>query len=136
MFIFCGTSLFLLKESHEYRCLRNRGCLEHILARGTLRQKSIPTKPRSRSVPDVVVLNSQIPLLAGLLIKYQRLPRGFFRNRFLPSLLVGCSRIKAILPIYSYKWKFIVCIMKLKFSFSSETFRLTITSNTEKKHIF
>jgi len=25
-----------------------------------------------------MVLNSQIPLLAGLLIKYQRLPRGFF----------------------------------------------------------
>ena len=41
----------------------------------------IPTKPRSRSVPDVMVLNSQIPLLAGLLIKYQRLPRGFFWNR-------------------------------------------------------
>ena len=45
----------------------------------------IPTKPRSRSVPDVAVLNSQIPLLAGLLIKYQRLPRGFFWNSLLAS---------------------------------------------------
>ena len=36
----------------------------------------IPTKPRSRSVPDVMVLNSQS--LVELLIKYQRLPRGFF----------------------------------------------------------
>ncbi len=39
----------------------------------------IPTKPRSRSVPDVMVLNSQS--LVELLIKYQRLPRGFFWNR-------------------------------------------------------
>ena len=65
-----------LNESNKYRCLRNRVCLEYILTRGTLRQKPIPTKPRSRSVPDVVVLNSQ--LLAELLIKYQRLPTGFF----------------------------------------------------------
>ena len=44
--------------------------------KGALRQGSIPTKPRFRYVPDVMVLNSQ--LLAELLIKYQRLPRGFF----------------------------------------------------------
>ena len=47
------------------------------------RARNVPTKPRSRSVPDVMVLNSQ--LLAELLIKYQRLPRGFFWNHFLPS---------------------------------------------------
>ncbi len=50
-------------------------------------QGTIPTKPRFRSVPDVVVLNSQIPLPAGLLIKYQRLPRGFFWNSPLTELL-------------------------------------------------
>ena len=37
-----------------------------------------------------MVLNSQIPLLAGLLIKYQRLPRGFLWNTSLPPL-VDCS---------------------------------------------
>ena len=59
-------------------------CLENILVKGSLWQGTIPTKPRSRSVPDVAVLNSQIPLPVGLLIKYQRLPRGFFRNSPLP----------------------------------------------------
>ncbi len=57
------------------------------MKRAALRQGGIPTKPRSRSVPDVVVLNSQIPLLAGLLIKYQRLPRGFLWNTSLPPLI-------------------------------------------------
>ena len=42
-----------------------------------------PTKTRSRSVPDVAVLNSQ-PLTV-LLIKYQRLPRVFFWNTSLPQ---------------------------------------------------
>ena len=55
--------------------------------KGTLRQGSIPTKPRFRSVPDVAVLNSQIPLLAGLFIKCRRLPRGFFWNTSLPPLI-------------------------------------------------
>ena len=52
---------------------------------GSLRQGRIPAKPRFRSVPDVVVLNSQ--LLTELLIKYQRLPRGFLWNTSLPSLV-------------------------------------------------
>ena len=56
--------------------------------KGVASARNVPTKPRFRSVPDVMVLNSQIPLLAGLLIKYQRLPRGFFWNRSLLSL--GC----------------------------------------------
>ncbi len=51
-------------------------CLENILVKGSLWQGTILTKPRSRSVPDVAVLNSQS--LTELLIKYQRLPRGFF----------------------------------------------------------
>ena len=55
------------------------------VTKGSLRQGSIPKKPRFRSVPDVMVLNSQ--LLAELLIKYQRLPRGFFWNTSLPSLV-------------------------------------------------
>ena len=59
----------------------------NVLDKGSHREVSIPTKPRSRSVSDVVVLNSQIPLLAGLLIKYQRLPRGFFWNRYFPVLV-------------------------------------------------
>ena len=42
--------------------------VEELGVEGSLRQGSIPTKPRFRSVPDVAVLNSQIPLLAGLLI--------------------------------------------------------------------
>ena len=62
--------------------------VEELGVKGSLRQGSIPTKPRFRSVPDVAVLNSQIPLLAGLLIKYRRLPRGFLWNTSLPSL--GC----------------------------------------------
>ena len=52
--------------------------------KGTLRQGSIPAKPRFRSVPDVVVLNSRT--LTGLLIKCRRLPRGFFWNTSLPPL--------------------------------------------------
>ena len=48
------------------------------------RGRNVPTKPRSRSVPDVAVLNSRT--LTGLLIKYQRLPRGFFGNHFFPSV--------------------------------------------------
>ena len=48
-------------------------------AKGSRRKERFPTKPRSRSVPDVAVLNSQP--LSGLLIKCQRLPRGFFWNR-------------------------------------------------------
>ena len=59
--------------------------LGDVLTKGSRQQKSIPTKPRSRSVPDVAVLNSQP--LTGLLIKYQRLPRGFFWNRFLLALV-------------------------------------------------
>jgi len=54
--------------------------LENILTKGSSRQGSIPAKPRFRSVPDVMVLNSQP--LTELLIKYQRLPRGFFWNTF------------------------------------------------------
>ncbi len=50
-------------------------------AKGSRRKERFPTKPRSRSVPDVAVLNSQP--LSGLLIKYQRLPRGFFWKSFL-----------------------------------------------------
>ena len=49
------------------------------------RGRNVPTKPRSRSVPDVAVLNSQPRFPAELLIKYQRLPRGFFWNHFFPS---------------------------------------------------
>ncbi len=55
------------------------------MKRAALRQGGIPTKPRSRSVPDVVVLNSRT--FTGLLIKYQRLPRGFFWNTSLPPLV-------------------------------------------------
>ncbi len=55
--------------------------------KGALRKESIPTKPRSRSVPDVAVLNSQPHFPAELLIKYQRLLRGFFWNTFFPSLV-------------------------------------------------
>ena len=47
--------------------------------------RNVPTKPRFRSVPDVMVLNSQP--LSGLLIKYQRLPRDFFWNHFSPMLV-------------------------------------------------
>ncbi len=50
--------------------------------KGRLRQGHIPAKPRFRSVPDVAVLNS--PNLVGSLIKYRRLPRGFFWNMSLP----------------------------------------------------
>ena len=58
-------------------------CFVYKLRKGSQREGTIPTKPRSRSVPDVVVLNSQP--LTGLLIKYQRLPRDFFWNSFLLS---------------------------------------------------
>ncbi len=50
--------------------------------KGRLRQGHIPAKPRFRSVPDAAVLNS--PNLVGSLIKYRRLPRGFFWNMSLP----------------------------------------------------
>ncbi len=33
---------------------KNDGCLGEGLTKGSRQQKSIPTKPRSRSVPDVV----------------------------------------------------------------------------------
>ncbi len=59
-------------------------------AKGSLQQRSIPTKPRSRSVPDVAVLNSR--RVTAPLIKYQRLPRGFFWNTSLPSLVYSLSQ--------------------------------------------
>ncbi len=58
--------------------------------KGTRQQVPIPTKPRSRSVPDVMDTKFAAPL-AELLIKYQRLPRGFFWNRYLLALVVGSS---------------------------------------------
>ena len=61
------------------------------VVKGALRQGSIPTKPRFRSVPDVAVLSSQ-PLL-GLFAKCRRLPRGFFWNTSLPPLGCGCSTL-------------------------------------------
>jgi hypothetical protein len=57
----------------------------NILAKVPHRKEGIPTKTRSRSVPDVAVLNSQ--LLTELLIKCRRLPRVFFWNTFLPVLV-------------------------------------------------
>ena len=47
--------------------------------------RDIPQQTRFRSVPDVMVLNSQS--LTGLLIKYQRLPRDFFWNTSSPVLV-------------------------------------------------
>ena len=54
------------------------------LANGSRFPEKYPCQTRSRSVPDVAVLNSQP--LTGLLIKYQRLPRGFLWNTSLPPL--------------------------------------------------
>ena len=52
--------------------------------------ENIPRQTRFRSVPDVVVLNSQ--LLAKLLIKCQRLPRGFFWNDVFPPLVCNTGK--------------------------------------------
>ena len=54
---------------------------------GSRLNDTISCQTRSRSVPDVVVLNSPNPV--GSLIKCQRLPRGFFWNSFFPVLV--CS---------------------------------------------
>jgi len=65
---------------------------------GRLWGRPIPTKPRSRSVPDVAVLNSQPRFPAELLIKYQRLPRGFFWNRSSPQATFLALQHKVIYP--------------------------------------
>ena len=59
---------------------------------GSLQKDIIPTKPRFRSVPNVAVLNSQNPLLAGLLIKCRRFPRGFFWNDVFLSLVCSSGK--------------------------------------------
>ena len=75
--------------------------------KGALRQGSIPTKPRFRSVPDVMVLNSQP--LTGLLIKYQRLPRGFFWNYFFASArllaVLICERVNFAALTFIFDWE-------------------------------
>ena len=65
---------------------------EGMRAKGSRFLDTIPCKTRSRSVPDVVVLNSRT--LVGLLIKCQRLPRSFFWNSSSPfaSLLIILGR--------------------------------------------
>ena len=78
--------LYYMLTAYSNGDVKFRSLEEHkILGKIPLQQVTIPTKPRSRSVPDVAVLNSQP--LAELLIKYQRLPRGFFWNRNFPVLL-------------------------------------------------
>ena len=59
-----------------------------------LGQGTIPTKPRFRSVPDVADTKFAAPLLAELLIKCQRLPRGFFWKERLAA-----ASLSAILPL-------------------------------------
>ena len=66
------------------------GYLGYRRNKGSRRERRFPTKPRSRSVPDVMDTKFAAPL-AALLIKYQRLPRGFFWNRYLLALVVGSS---------------------------------------------
>ncbi len=86
-FILCKKiviSVFVLFRNHEIHGFFIK-LYEFDGERGTLRQGTLPTKPRFRSVPDVAVLNSQP--LTGLLIKYQRLPRGFFWKSALPPLV-------------------------------------------------
>ena len=51
--------------------------------KGALRQGSIPTKPRFRSVPEVMVLNSQS--LAELLINGQASSKGLLMEYFLAA---------------------------------------------------
>ncbi len=66
--------------------------------KGSLRKDIFPTKPRFRSVPNVMVLNSQP--LTELLIKCQRLPRGFFWNDVFPPLVYNIDKITEIkLPL-------------------------------------
>ncbi len=87
---------FIFKEEDDFnkeivfffiRIVRNKKfipkkiCLGYKEDKGSQRGGTIPTKPRSRSVPDVAVLNSR--RVTAPLIKYQRLPRGFFWNSFL-----------------------------------------------------
>ena len=66
-----------------YKKSRERG--RDILVKGSPREATIPTKPRFRSVPDVMVLNSR--RVTAPLIKYQRFPRGFFWNRCFSGLV-------------------------------------------------
>ncbi len=80
-----GIGFFFIRIVRNKKFIPKKICLGYKEDKGSQRGGTIPTKPRFRSVPDVAVLNSQIPLLAGLLIKYQRLPRGFFWNSFLLS---------------------------------------------------
>ena len=102
---------------------------------GRLWGRPIPTKPRSRSVPDVAVLNSQPRFPAELLIKYQRLPRGFFWNRSLPLLLFGYS-INRIVFCHRYPYlnifKIIFCYCEFKIGF--KRIRLYICSISSFKN--
>ena len=76
----------LLCKMRKLECIMGWGdMLLSFVAGFPQRGRNVPTKPRSRSVPDVVVLNSQPRFPAELLIKCQRLPRGFFWNHFFPS---------------------------------------------------
>ena len=49
--------------------------------------RDIPQQTRFRSVPDVMDTKFAAPLLAELLIKCQRLPRGFLWNTSFPVLV-------------------------------------------------
>ena len=67
--------------------IKNVKILVILLTRVSASARPIPTKPRSRSVPDVTDTKFAAPLLAKLLIKCQRLPRGFFWNSLVPLLV-------------------------------------------------
>ena len=73
-------------------------------------ERSIPTKPRFRSVPDVTVLNSQ--LFTELLIKCRRLPRGFFWNRNPPPCASLSHR-----QVYKAVCQTTICFKKQNFLF-------------------
>ncbi len=78
MSYFCQEELFKSEKKH-YNSV-------YLGIKGSLRQGSIPSKPRSRSVPDVMVLNSQP--LSGLLINtnvFQGASYGIFPCRSVPN---------------------------------------------------
>ncbi len=85
---------------------------------GSRWQDTIPTKPRSRSVPDVADTKFAVSLLAKQLIKCRRLPRGFFWNSILPALVFDCSCFRnevGFFVCYEYFTLLFIVIMRCVF---------------------
>ena len=102
-----------------------------LFQRGSLQQDPIPTKTRSRSVPDVMDTKFAAPLLAELLIKCRRLPRVFFWNRVLLPLVCSGRQpcrllIQNVYCLY-HEAKILACRWSLSVN--------SIISNTEKTNI-